>query len=252
MPDMSLVWADLDRDVVIVQGDDAGTFLHSQLAQDINSLAVGSSVHSLLLAPTGHVVALVRIVRHVDTVYTLDVEGGFGRKVVDRLQRYVLRSKVSMRPSDWVVRAFRGDGASAAVGSTVGRADAYWGATDAVDVVAEPSLLPVAGERVEASDIDAIRVDARWPSMGVDIEEGDVPATSGVVQVAVSFTKGCYPGQELVERMDSRSSTAPVVLRAVPTGSPVDGCTVTSRGKSTVIVRSPRGVDVGQPLAPRV
>lgn len=248
---MSLVRADLDRDVVIVQGDDAGTFLHSQLAQDINAVPVGGSVHSLLLAPTGHVVALVRVVRHVDTVYTLDVERGFGQKVIDRLQRYVLRSKVTMRTSDWVVRAFRGDGAAEAVGATTGRAIAHWGGTDAIDVVAEPSVLPQAGQPVDASVIEAMRVDARWPAMGVDIEEGDVPATSGVVQVAVSFSKGCYPGQELVERMDSRNTTAPVVLRSVDIGATVDGCTVTSRGNDTMIVRAPRGTDIGQPLASR-
>lgn len=247
---MSIVWADLDRDVVIVQGDDAGTFLHSQLAQDIDSLPVGGSIHSLLLAPTGHVVALVRVVRHVDTVYTLDVERGFGQKVIDRLQRYVLRSKVTMRTSDWVVRAFRGDGAEASVGRVAGLARAYWGSREAVDVVAEPSDLPTAGEHVDAAVLDAIRVDSSWPSMGVDIEEGDVPATTGVVQVAVSFSKGCYPGQELVERMDSRSTTAPVVLRAVPVDTPVDGCTVTSRGNRVVIVRAPRSTEVGQPLSP--
>ncbi|NBU16578.1 MAG: hypothetical protein EBS48_06120, partial [Actinobacteria bacterium] len=87
---MALVHADLPRDVVIVQGDDAAQFLHSQLAQDIASVPVGGSVHSLLLAPTGHVVALVRVVRHVDTVFTLDVEQGFGEKVIARLQRFVL------------------------------------------------------------------------------------------------------------------------------------------------------------------
>ena len=48
-----------------------------------------------------------------------------------------------------------------------------------------------------------------WPVMGVDITTEMIPAETGVVDVAVSFTKGCYPGQELVERMDSRGSMAP-------------------------------------------
>ena len=213
-----LVRADLARDVVIVQGDDAGTFLHSQLAQDVASIPVGGSAHSLLLAPTGHVTALVRVVRHVDTVYTLDVESGFGEKVIARLQRYVLRSKVTMRASDWVVRAFRGPGALGAVGRVPGLATAWWDGDDSVDVVARAEDLPVAGTAVDASVIEAMRADARWPSMGTDIEEGDVPAGTGVLAVAVSFTKGCYPGQELVERMDSRNSSAPVVLRTVPAG----------------------------------
>ncbi|MFM8827183.1 MAG: YgfZ/GcvT domain-containing protein [Actinomycetota bacterium] len=245
-----ILHADLARDVVIVQGDDAGTFLHSQLAQDILSVPVGGSAHSLLLAPTGHVNALVRVVRHVDTVYTLDVERGLGEKVIARLQRYVLRSKVTMRPSDWSVRAYRGAGAGDAVGKVPGRATAWWGGDDAVDVVARAEDLPAAGDAVDPSVIETMRADARWPAMGSDIEEGDVPATTGVLSVAVSFTKGCYPGQELVERMDSRNSSAPVVLRAVPATAAPAGCTVTSRGSVWSIVRAPRGIEEGSPLGP--
>lgn len=246
---MALVHADLPRDVVIVQGDDAAEFLHSQLAQDIASLPVGGSAYSLLLAPTGHVVALVRVVRHVDTVFTLDVEQGFGEKVITRLQRFVLRAKVTMRPSDWNVRAFRGEGAADAVGRTAGSAVAWWGGNECVDVVARADDLPAVGERVSAEVVDAMRVDAHWPSMGSDIEEGDVPATTGVLRAAVSFTKGCYPGQELVERMDSRNSSAPVVLRAVRAGESTDGCRVTSRGTTWSLVRAPRGTNVGVALS---
>ncbi|MSV36490.1 MAG: hypothetical protein F2916_00395, partial [Actinobacteria bacterium] len=112
----SIMWADIAREVVIVQGDDAQTFLHSQLANDIASLAVGASIHSLLLEPTGHVAALVRVVRHEDTVFTLDVDAGFADAVIVRLQRFVLRAKVTMRRSDWVVRAFRGPGVVSDIG----------------------------------------------------------------------------------------------------------------------------------------
>jgi len=57
---------------------------------------------------------------------------------------------------------------------------------------------------------DDARIAAAWPKMGAEIVPGDtIPAETGLADVAVSFTKGCYPGQELVERMDSRGSTAP-------------------------------------------
>jgi tRNA-modifying protein YgfZ len=123
----AVVWADIDRDVVIVEGDDAASFLHSQLANDISSLAVGSSVHSLLLEPTGQVTALVRVTRHSDTVFTLDVEAGLGASLITRLQRFVLRAKVVMRLSDWAVRAFRGDNAVTAVGQGPGPSSAVLG-----------------------------------------------------------------------------------------------------------------------------
>ena len=246
-----IVWADIERDVVIVQGDDAGTFLHSQLANDIESLAVGNSIHSLLLEPTGQVTALLRVTRHVDTVYTLDVDAGFGESLITRLQRFVLRSKVAMRMSDWKVRAFRGEGAVAVVGSGVGRAIPYWGGADAVDVIADAEQLPVHGAETEVPHIDMFRVDAKWPRLGVDILVGDIPATTGVVSDAVSFTKGCYPGQELVERMDSRGADAPVLVVSIPrdgvgVGSRVqfegkDVGTVTSIGFSLALARVARG-----------
>lgn len=254
----ALVWADAERDVVLVEGDDAQSFLHSQLAQDVASLGIGESRHSLLLEPTGHVTALLRVVRHDATTFSLDVDSGHGQSLIDRLKRFILRSKVTMRMSDWKVRAFRGDGVAARLGSQPGTAVCGWGSDDAIDVIAEASRLPTIGEATEAAHIDVMRVDARWPRLGVDILVGDIPATTGIVAAAVSFTKGCYPGQELVERMDSRGASAPVVLRILDrkglgAGSRVeiDGRTVgtvTSVGMRHAIARVDRNSDVGEPL----
>lgn len=60
------------------------------------------------------------------------------------------------------------------------------------------------------------RIAGGWPRMGAEIEPGaTIPTATGVVLVAVNFQKGCYPGQELVERMDSRGADAPRALRIV-------------------------------------
>jgi folate-binding protein YgfZ len=254
----SVVWAEIARDVIIVQGDDAQTFLHSQLANDIASLAVGASIHSLLLEPTGHVAAIVRVVRHEDTVFTLDVEAGFADAVIVRLQRFVLRAKVTMRNSDWVVRAFRGTDAAGHVGDGPGRATPYWGSPDEIDVVGDVSLLPIIGEETEPERMDFVRADARWPQLGVDVLVGDIPGTTGILSVAVSFTKGCYPGQELVERMDSRGTLAPVVVRALAREGLGVGArvmendqsvgTVTSIGARVALARIARTSTVGEPL----
>ena len=255
---MRIVWADIARDVIIVQGDDAQTFLHSQLANDIASLAVGTSIHSLLLEPTGHVSALVRVVRHEDTVFTLDLDAGFVDEVIVRLRRFVLRAKVTLRRSDWVVRAFRGPDAVREVGAGPGRANPYWGSEDEVDVVGDVSLVPTLGEATEAERIDYSRADARWPKLGVDVLVGDIPGTTGILSVAVSFTKGCYPGQELVERMDSRGTLAPVVVRALPREGLGVGArvmeddksvgTVTSIGGRIALARIARTSTIGEPL----
>jgi folate-binding protein YgfZ len=134
----------------------------------------------------------------------------------------------------------------------------YWGSTEEIDVVGDASLLPSIGENTEPERIDYVRADARWPKLGVDILVGDIPGTTGVLSVAVSFTKGCYPGQELVERMDSRGTTAPVVVRALSREGLGVGArvmendqsvgTVTSIGSRTALARIARTSTIGEPL----
>jgi tRNA-modifying protein YgfZ len=254
----TLVWADIDRDVVAVRGTDAGAFLHSQLAQDIAALEIGSSVHSLLLEPTGHLVAIVRVIRHEETVFTLDVERGCGQSLIDRLKRFILRSDVALEITDWSVRAFRGEGVATHSFDGHLAVTAYWKPSQGVDVVGPSATLPEIGDKTETEHIDMLRVDAQWPQLGTDVLVGDIPSTTGVVTATVSFTKGCYPGQELVERMDSRGTTAPVVVRAmardglgVGTRLQEDGKdvgTITSIGFTRALGRCSRQSTVGEPL----
>jgi len=90
-----------------------------------------------------------------------------------------------------------------------------WRESDcAVDFVASEF---VAGDLRQGSngEFELARVMAKWPTMGVDMTTNSMPAETGLTDCAVSFTKGCYPGQELVERMDSRGATAPRQLRLI-------------------------------------
>ena len=83
--------------------------------------------------------------------------------------------------------------------------------------------------------------------MGREITEVTIPAESGVVPFAVSFTKGCYPGQELVERMDSRGSQAPRFVRRLRGGghAPDDGAELSHDGKLAGHITSVASVDDG-------
>ena len=89
--------------------------------------------------------------------------------------------------------------------------------------------------------------------MGAEIVPGaTIPAVTGVVPLSVNFTKGCYPGQELVERMDSRGADAPKTLRIleVPEGTAVgqtvdDVAEVTSVVGTAALAYVKRGNDIG-------
>lgn len=243
--DVGAVW--LDRDVLDVNGPDAETYLQGQLSQDVAALATGESALSFLLQPQGKVDALVRVVRHAPDRFTLDVDGGFGASVLARLDRFKLRTKVDIAPLEWRCLAVRGPRAHEAL--TDGLL-ADWPGLPGVDRLG-PDPAPPAG--VPLCPVDAyevVRIEAGVPFMGRELTERTIPAEAGqhVIDRAVSFTKGCFTGQELVARIDSRGGRVPRLLRGVvipeqgvlPSGADVeiDGTTV---GTLTSVAARPDG-----------
>jgi folate-binding protein YgfZ len=93
------------------------------------------------------------------------------------------------------------------------------------------------------------RIEAGLPRMGAELTERTIPAEAGIVEASVSFTKGCYTGQELVARIDSRGGHVPRRLRGLvmPAGSalPEAGAEIEvggrARGSVTSAARHPDG-----------
>jgi folate-binding protein YgfZ len=159
------------RDVVVVEGPDAATYLQSQISQDILEMAVGSVAWTFVLEPAGKVAGFARITRVGEARFELDTDAGYGASLLARLDRFKIRVK------------------------------------------AETSLV-AAGTEQERDE--AARIELGWPALGSEIVPGEtLPSATGLASIAISFTKGCYPGQELVERMDSRAAEAPRSLRRV-------------------------------------
>lgn len=99
--------------------------------------------------------------------------------------------------------------------------DAGWGEAlarrlDRFRIRVRATIAVVPAEAQGPAVDEALRIELGWPRTGAEIVPGEtIPAATGLTGLAVSFTKGCYPGQELVERMDSRASSAPTSLRRV-------------------------------------
>ena len=236
-----MTWWRVPRDFVRVTGPDAQVFLQGQLSQDIDSLQPGHTRLSFLLQPTGKVDAFVRVSCIAHEAFLLDVDAGWGDAVVDRLQRFKLRTKADItRVGGWQCIAELQDGT--VVEEII----------DDIDVEGLPGDL---------EEYEMLRIKAGLPAMGHEIDETTIPASLGqtVLDAAVSFTKGCYTGQELVARMDSREASAPTKLVGfvgdAAVGDPVtiDGrevgrITSAARGVALALVR--RDVDV--PTGPLV
>jgi folate-binding protein YgfZ len=242
--DLGAVW--LPRDVVRVSGPDALAFLDGQLSQDINALSAGDAAYSLLLQPQGKVVALLRVQRVDDDAFLLDTDEGWATAVVDRLERFKLRTKATIEHLEgWRCLAVRGRRAGE-LGTGVA---ADWGGWSGVDVLGADVEVP-AGVSICGHDAyEAARIEFGVPAMGHELTEATIPAeATGVVERSVSFTKGCYTGQELVARVDSRGGNVPRRLFGVelstqevpPSGTELRDASGAPVGAITSAARSPR------------
>ena len=198
-----------ERGVLAVSGPDAEDFLQGQLSQDIAALAPGQSAWSLILAPQGRVDAFVRVTRRASDRFVLDTDGPL-EQVVTRLKRFMLRTDVTLAPLEWQCIAVRGPGAAeaAASGEIIGPVP-----TGGIDVLGPAPSVSEDVPAVAPDLLEVHRIRCGLPRMGIDIDERTIPAEAEVVPFTVSFAKGCFTGQELVARMDSRGSAPPRYLR---------------------------------------
>ena len=213
-------WSRLDRDVIAVSGPEATAYLQGQLSQDVAALPVGGSSWSWLLAPNGKVDALLRVTRQADDGWLVDTDGGWGDAVLTRLQRFKLRTRADIALVDATVLGLRGEGwdveaAGASVGADPMVVRPPWPGQPGADLIILGGLSgPPATAALGALQLDAVgyetwRIGAGIPRMGAELTERTIPAETGLVEATVSFTKGCYTGQELVARIDSRGGHVP-------------------------------------------
>jgi tRNA-modifying protein YgfZ len=198
----------LERDLVTVTGPDTFSFLQSLLSQDVEGLDNGAVVASLLLTPKGKVQFSFRVVRVGDDAW-LDVDAGYGEALRSALERFKLRVKIEIATpaAPWGMVAIRGD-AFVAVDDVpaAGRMlPVGWSTTIGVDVIAPTAdLVELAARGLDAGEYERARIEAGIPRLGADLDESTIPQEAWLDRDAVSFTKGCYLGQELVARIDSR------------------------------------------------
>ncbi len=191
-----------------VWGPDAVSFLQGLLSQDLAAMSEGEVRRSFLLQPTGKLSALLWIGSGVEEVLVF-CDAGIAEQTLTTLARFRLRVKAELeldgRPvvELWGPEAFtRGQVATGRwrrSGDDISMA-APLGGLPRVFQVGEP----VDVERVGTLAAEAVRVEAGEPVMGVDVDSSTIPQETGLVAESVSFTKGCYLGQELVARIDTR------------------------------------------------
>jgi folate-binding protein YgfZ len=208
--------------LVVVSGPDATSFLQAIVSQDLDPVDDDETVASLLLHPQGKLDVAFRATKRGDgddrgEVWWLDTQPEFGAHLADALARYKIRVKVDIedRTATTGLASVVGESVWAIVeagGPTIAQTHSLstdWAGTEGVDVLGPAgdvrAWIDASGLRRGTPDeLEALRIEAGVPRLGVDIDESTIPQEAGLEVEAVSFTKGCFLGQELVCRIDAR------------------------------------------------
>jgi tRNA-modifying protein YgfZ len=174
------------RDYVGVAGPDAEDFLQRMLSNDVTA----APCRALLLTPKSRLIAPVVVVRRGPEDFLLLTEPGLGEAVRTTLLRARFAAKVEIEPEQHTsVVVFGEDGGIP--NDELGEAG-----TELLDAGVEPTL---SGEELER-----MRIEARIPAWGKELDDSILPAEAGLDETHISFTKGCYPGQEPIARLRHR------------------------------------------------
>ncbi len=217
-------------EVVEVAGDEAIGFLQGQLASDVEALKEHEAAWSLLLEPDGSFGHLVRVAREAESRFVIVGALGDAEHVLSRLQRFKLRVKATLALADRSVAV----GAPEAGSIVLSKPEQAM----TVHLLAED-------QSSDGAARDEVAVLEAWSLVNHELASADVQAGMNPfelgargVELAVSQTKGCYTGQELVARVLARAGSAPHRLCALTVEGPLEEAEVRLGGQEIgVLVR---------------
>ena len=211
------------RGSVDVLGPDGAEYLQGQLTNDVEALGVGEGQYAALLDRKGHMQTDLRVLRVGEGALLLDMEPetkdvalrhltmySIGRdvQVGDATAERAFVSLIGPRAAEIAgtppLPEFANEATKlasvdvVAVGTREG-IDILFPATERERVIA--ALTDAGAVEVSPEAVEILRVEAGVPRFGAEMDAGTMPAEASIVEEAVSFTKGCYIGQETVARL---------------------------------------------------
>jgi len=166
------------RAFVRVAGPDAEDYLQRMVSNDVAALGVGDACDALLLTAKARIIAPLRIVRRAKDDFLVLTEPELGDTVRAQLLRTRFAAKVEIEPEQhesWLVI----------------------GGEEVLDE--RPS-----GDEASEEDVERWRIESSIPKWGAELDDRVLPAEAGLERTHISFTKGCYPGQEPIARQHYR------------------------------------------------
>jgi folate-binding protein YgfZ len=212
-----------ERGKLALSGEQAAEFLDSLLSQDIAAIPLGGGADATLLDHKGHMLAEVRVLRSDDELL-LDCERVALQALFDALTQFGLgwRAELHKRTLQTALLSLVGPHAERVLGQPapeeehqhvvlavggvsvrVARSRLGWDVfcpTEDAERV-RVALVAAGAAPIGEPTYECVRIEAGIPRYGVELDETTMPQEAGLHERAVSFTKGCYVGQETVARL---------------------------------------------------
>ena len=244
-----------ERGKLMVSGGEAAEYLQGQLTNDVEALAPGEGLYAALLDRKGHMQADMRVLRTATDELWIDTEEAalatarrhletykIGREVAiaDLSAERAILSLIGPRSVEIAGTAALPEHASQAT-SLDGIDLLAVGTSEGIDLIAKANdaprlrgaLVAAGAGEVAAEAAEILRIESGRPRFGAEMSSETMPAEAGIVEAAVSFTKGCYIGQEPVARLHYKGRPNRHLRGLVPS-DPVEPGTVLRLGEKEV------------------
>ncbi len=217
-----------DHFVIALTGEDRHSFLHNFCTADIKQLTAGHCCEAFILNGKGKTMAMVHVLAFVDAIWLVAADAANASTLIEHLDRYIIREDVQLADLTSKVRMFFAPGERAA--AAVGLVDQLPNECSFLEPLGDSvraATIEIAGfglwlakqqnsdeELLKGLDVlcvtlaspialDSIRIERKTPWSGTEADESNLPQELQRDEKAISFTKGCYLGQETVARLDA-------------------------------------------------
>lgn len=195
----ALTAAPRSRSFVGVSGPQAGEYLQRMVSNDVLALDAGDSCDALLLTPKARVIATLRVLRRDTDDFLLVTEPELGEVVRDHLLRLRFAARCDVVLEDHRSHVVLGGPGAPSEVLAMPSTDYGLPGWEVID-----GDEPADAARLDDEELERLRIEAGTPRYGREIDERVLPAEAGLDRRAISFEKGCYPGQEPVARLRYR------------------------------------------------
>jgi folate-binding protein YgfZ len=236
--------------VLRATGKDARDYLHRVTTQDLNALPSGGSAYAAILNAKGHLLSDAHVLVEPDGVLLVMDPAG-AAQARPHLEKFVIMDDVTFEDASETVRVVPVLGLEAAArlgprAASLRRISNRRRGAPALDLLvpqpdAEPLRAALVAEGAAAlgpADLEALRILAGQARFGLDMDASRLPMEAGLTRLAISFSKGCYTGQEVVLRATVRGHLQRgLVQLALPAGAG-PGTPLSAGGQEVGVVTS--------------